>query len=84
MMPGLPLLGARHYQEIAPQVAMDRAEIVSLSAKLQLPAGQFTNVLEVEETTPLEPGAKSSKYYVRGIGLVQDGGARLVRHGKQN
>ena len=30
IMPGLPMLGAKYYQEIAPGVAMDRAEIISL------------------------------------------------------
>jgi hypothetical protein len=32
-MPGTPLLGARYYQELAPKVAMDRAEVLSLSEK---------------------------------------------------
>jgi hypothetical protein len=73
MMPGIPLLGARYYQELAPRVAMDRAEIVSLSETLATPAGEFKNVLEVRETTPLEPGATELKYYAAGIGLVQDG-----------
>ena len=41
-MPGLALLGARYYQEIAPGVAMDRAEIVSTSETKQTPAGNFT------------------------------------------
>jgi hypothetical protein len=31
IMPGTPLLGAKYQQEIAPKVAMDRAEIVSLT-----------------------------------------------------
>ena len=55
MMPGLPLVKARHYQEIAPGVAMDRAEIVSVSETVKTPAGEFNNCLKVEETTPLEP-----------------------------
>jgi hypothetical protein len=83
MMPGAPLLGARHYQEIAPEVAMDRAEIVEVAATLEVPAGRFENVLKVEETTPLEPDDKSYKYYARGIGLLKDGGCRLVRYGKK-
>jgi hypothetical protein len=27
IMPGTPLLGSRYYQEIAPEVALDKAEI---------------------------------------------------------
>ena len=79
MMPGDALLKARFYQEIAPKVAMDRAEIVSLTANVVTPAGAFSNCLETEETTPLEPRAKETKYYARGIGLVQDGALKLVR-----
>lgn len=72
MMPGLPLLGARYYQEIAPTLAMDRAEIVRLSG----------GALKTEETTPLEPGHKEYKLYTAGTGLIQDGDLRLVKHGR--
>lgn len=82
MMPGLPLLKARYFQEVAPGVAMDRAEIVSLNETLKTPAGQFKNCLKVEETTPLEPGNKEYKYYAPKIGLVQDGSLKLVKSGK--
>ena len=82
IMPGQVLLRARHYQEIAPKVAMDRAEIVSMSATVKTPAGEFKNCLKVEETTPLEPGEKEYKYYARGIGLLQDGSLKLVGYGK--
>jgi hypothetical protein len=80
-MPGDPRLKERYYQEIAPKVAMDRAEVVSLSARVTTPAGVFTNCLETEETTPLERGVQEAKYYARGIGLVQDGALKLVQHG---
>jgi hypothetical protein len=82
MMPGLPLLRARHYQEIAPNVALDRAEIIAINATVRTPAGTFSNCLRVDETTPLEPLAKEAKYYARGIGLIQDGSLKLVRYGR--
>jgi hypothetical protein len=82
MMPGLVLLKAKYYQEIAPKVAMDRAEIVSMTETVKTPAGEFKNCLKVEETTPLEPGEKEYKYYASGIGLIQDGSLKLVKHGK--
>lgn len=44
MMPGTPLLRARYYQEFAPGVAMDRAEIQSLREVLATPAGKFSGV----------------------------------------
>ena len=78
MMPGLPLLRARYFQEVAPKIAMDRAEIVSLSEVIKTPAGSFSNVLKMEETTPLEPGAKEAKFYAAGVGLIQDGDLKLV------
>jgi len=81
MMPGLPLLGARYYQEVAPGVAMDRAEIISMTVKLKVPAGRFENVLKIEETTPLEPSEKEYKLYARGIGLLKDGSLELVKYG---
>ena len=79
-MPGLPLLRARYYQEVAPGVALDRAEIVSLTDTLKQPAGNFINCLKIEETTPLEAG-KGYKYYAPGIGLVQDDRLKLVKYG---
>jgi hypothetical protein len=81
MMPGVPLLGSRYYQEIAPGTAMDRAENISTSETLQTPAGNFEHCLLTEETSPLEPDSREHKYYAPGIGLIKDGGLLLVRHG---
>jgi hypothetical protein len=80
MMPGLPLLSARYYQELAPKVAMDRARITAVSGTLTTAAGTFSSVLEIEETTPLEPGHREFKRYAPGVGLIQDGSFKLVRH----
>jgi hypothetical protein len=82
MMPGQPLIRARYYQEIAPKVAMDRAEVLSLSVSMKTPAGDFSNVLKTEETSPLEPVVREAKYYARGIGLIQDGSMKLVKYGQ--
>jgi hypothetical protein len=83
MMPGSPRVGARYYQELAPRVAMDRARIVSVTASVRTPLGTMTDCLQIEETTPLEPGARETKAYARGIGLIQDAALRLVRHGSR-
>jgi hypothetical protein len=80
-MPALPLIGARYYQEIAPGVAMDRAEIVSTSDTLTTPMKRFDHVLTVAETTPLEPGVREYKYYAAGAGLLRDESMRLVSAG---
>ncbi len=78
MMPGTPLLGARHYQEIAPN-AMDRAEIISDDVSMKTPAGKFENCLKVEETTALDPAEKSYKTYAPGIGIIQDEDLLLIK-----
>jgi len=81
MIPGIILLGARYYQEIAPGVAMDKAEIISNTETLQTPAGNFENCLKTEETTPLEPESKEYKFYAPGIGLIKDGELLLTKYG---
>jgi len=81
-MPGLPLLEAKYQQEVAPGVAMDRSEIVSLSETVKVPAGDFKNCLKVAETTPLEPEVEEEKRYAPGVGLLTDGSLKLVRYGK--
>ena len=72
------LLGSRYFQEIAPGVAMDRAEHERVGFSKTVPAGTFRFCLEVEETTPLEPDAESTKIYCRGVGLVQDDDLQLT------
>ena len=79
-MPGSPLLGARYHHEVAPKVAMDRAEILSLSETIDTPAGKLEKCLKTEETTPIEKG-KENKFYAPGIGVVFDGELKLVKHG---
>jgi energy-converting hydrogenase Eha subunit G len=80
-MPGIVLLGSRHFQEVAPGVAMDRAEVVSLSERLVTPAGTFTDVLKTKETTPLDSSLLDYKQYAEGVGLIQDGVTLLEEYG---
>ncbi len=81
IMPGVYLLGSRYYQEIAPGVAMDRAEIISISETYKTPAGNFTNCLKTEETNGLNPKEREYKHYAPGIGLIQDENLYLVKYG---
>ncbi len=81
IMPGVYLLGSRYYQEIAPGIAMDRAEIISISETYRTPAGNFTNCLKTEETSGLNPKEKEFKHYAPGIGLIQDENLLLVKYG---
>ena len=81
IMPGTALLGARHYQEIAPN-AMDRAEIIADNVTMKTPAGTFKNCIRVKETSPLEPGTICYKTYAPGIGLIQDEDLLLTEYPK--
>ena len=80
-MPGLLLLGARYYQEVASGVAMDRAEVISLSETITTPAGTFPECLKTEETSALNPNENEYKIYAPGIGLVKDEEMVLVSYG---
>ena len=81
MIPGSPMIGARYHQEVAPGVALDRAEIISVSERLETPAGKFENGLKTEESSGLEKGAPQ-KYYAPGIWLIYDGELKLVKFGR--
>lgn len=78
MMPGAPRVGLRYPQEVAPGVATDRTEMVSLTATRATPAGKFARCLQTAESSPLERG-KSSKFYAENVGLMVDGELKFVR-----
>ncbi len=77
IMPGTFLLGSRYFQEIAPDVALDRGCNSAMGLAVSTPAGSFTGCVAVSETTPLEKG-KSDKVYCPGVGLVNDDTQVLV------
>jgi hypothetical protein len=81
IMPGTILFGSRYYQEIAPNVAVDRAEIIDIGEVIQTPAGEFSDTLITRETNPLEPGVAELKYYAAGIGLIQEEDLMLQQYG---
>lgn len=77
-----PQQGLTYNQENAPGVAEDMAEIISLNASASTPYGTFSNVLQIAETTPLEPGFLEYKFYAQGVGLLftQDAVTGEVEH----
>ncbi len=80
MMPAHFLLGSRYFQEIAPGVAMDRAEHFDMGDVVTTPAGTFHGCVTIRETTPLEPGSEGFKVYAPKVGLIKDGFLELVEH----
>jgi hypothetical protein len=71
MIPAKPIVGQKFYQEIAPKVAMDRVEVVSIDETVKTPAGVFEHCVHLRETTPLERDV-SHKFYAPGIGMIKD------------
>jgi hypothetical protein len=70
VMPATPRVGDGYRQEYRAGVAEDQAEILSLTEQREVPAGTFTDLVQTEDTTPLEPGLVERKYYAKGLGVV--------------
>ena len=81
LVPGSPLVGARHFQEIAPDLALDRVEIINFLDSMEVPAGEFETVMFVYETSALSPDDESTKHYALGVGLIQDDEIELTEFG---
>ena len=81
IMSGSPTLGMKYYQEIAPGVALDRAEIVSLDETCETPAGTFANCLKVKEGTALDVYESEYKYFAPDIGLIREEDLLLTKYG---
>ena len=78
MIPGKPRVGDKYYQENAPGVARDRAEIISTTEELKVPAGSFKNCLRTRESSEIESGVED-KGYAPSVGLVKDANFTLVK-----
>lgn len=78
IVPGRFLIGARYFQEMAPGVAMDRAEHSAMGLTVETEAGTFEDCAEVIDSSPLDPGAEDAKIYCPGLGIVADAELELV------
>ena len=78
MIPGKPSVGDRYYQEIAPKVAMDRAEVISVTEQVTVPAGTYEDCLHTKESSDLESGSED-KWYAPGVGLIKDADFTLTK-----
>jgi hypothetical protein len=70
VMPARPRPGLRYRQEYDKGNAEDKARIVSLREKAEVPFGFFRRVLMTREANPLSPRALEFKFYARGVGPV--------------
>ena len=82
VMAAEPKVGDRYYQEVAPGVALDRAEVKSITEKKKTPAGQFEHVLKTEETSGVNSKEKEYKYYAPDVGQILDENLKLVKYGQ--
>jgi hypothetical protein len=70
VMPASPRPGLRYRQEYYKGEAEDKARIVSLREKAEVPFGFFKPVLMTRDVNPLSPKALEFKFYARGVGPV--------------
>ena len=70
IMPGKPEVGMRYRQEYLKGEAEDRGAILSLDEWVDVPHGEFRDVLMTKDWTPLQPEVLEHKFYAKGIGPV--------------
>ncbi len=81
VMPGKFVVGDTYPQEFAPGIAEDVALNIGEGFSTTVPAGQFTGVIRVEESNPIEPGGGTSeKSYASGVGLIADDVYQLAEY----
>ena len=79
LLPGSPRAGFAFIEENAPGIAQDRGRIVSRTLSVSTGVGDFSHVVQVEETSPLDD-TLDNKYYAPGIGLVQSNELILINY----
>jgi hypothetical protein len=78
---GAFLLGARYFQEVAPGVALDRAEHKAMGLEFQQNGFNFQDCVLVEDTnglSDLKGKNPDEKIYCPGVGMVMDEELALV------
>lgn len=70
VVPARPAVGMAYRQEHYPGHAEDRASILSLDERAEVPAGYYRRALLVREENPLEPRVLEYKLFAPGVGPV--------------
>ena len=70
IMPAQPAVGQIFRQEFFLGEAEDGFKVLSLTETVNVPAGTYTNCLQTEDFTPVEPDHLERKSYAYGIGNV--------------
>ena len=81
VMEAAQTVGDEYRQEFAPPDAEDLAKVDSVTASETVPfGGSYTNLVETEEFSPVEPGVIEHKFYAKDVGnilTVSETGERL-------
>jgi len=73
IMPTNKTIGFNYYQEFAPNDgAVDEATTLAILPSFTIGIGTFSNVLQILETTALDPKSRDIKYYAPGVGLIAE------------
>ncbi|MGZ4497157.1 MAG: hypothetical protein ACXVWZ_06725 [Nocardioides sp.] len=82
VMAATPRLGDAYLQESGTTTPRQRATVLALGVRREVPYAAYRDLLLVEATTPADPGLVRRSYYARGVGLVLEetvvGGAGIV------
>jgi hypothetical protein len=70
IMPAHPRVGMRYRQEYYRGHAEDRARVMSLRERAEVPFGFFRRTLMTRDENPLKPRMLEYKFYARGVGPV--------------
>jgi hypothetical protein len=70
IMEAHPKVNDHYFQEVAAPIAQDEAIVLNLHEIVAVPFGKFTNCLQTNEFTQLEPGNIEHKFYARGVGFI--------------
>lgn len=72
IMPAVPEVGFAYYQEFAEaDEALDEAMVFATGLILEIGGSIFEDVLQILETTELDPEALEFKYYAPDVGLIR-------------
>ena len=69
-MPATPRVGDGFVEEHAPGVAGDESRVLAVDARRTTSYDAFDGLVQVERSSPLEPGRTTEAFYARDVGLV--------------
>ena len=70
IMEAAPAIDDTYRQEFFLGTSEDAATVLSLTASVTVPYGNFPTCLQTRDFSPLEPDADEHKFYAQGIGVV--------------